>query len=555
MNHSSEPAPLIPVSFLNAYIYCPRRFFLEFNMGLFEDNFHTIEGRRLHRTVDDDHRPAHPDKKADVIHRRSVQFSSAKLGVIGKIDLLEENNCRIYPVEYKKGKKPKNASPWLNDQVQLCAQALLMRDNQLPLPETAYLYYIGSKARVEVPISDTLMNETLKAIDSCHAIAAGQALPPLAENRNKCFSCSLNAICLPEEEEVSQGSKTNARKIIPQLPDGEVLYVDTIGAYIGLSENNLKITTPDGNTIPPIALEKLREVTVAGPVQITTQAISACLKNNIPISYLSFHGRFLGLTTPMMHFNGITREAQWKGHFDPLFCLEFAKSMVTAKLLNMKTLMRRYLKDTLTEADRHEIDLIKLMIKEVKDDQNLDSLRGHEGIAARHYFSCFARFIKPDKQSDFPFTHRNRRPPRDPVNAMLSFGYSLLSKDCLSACLKVGLDPFCGYFHVMKYGRPSLALDIMECFRQPIVDSVVLSSINNGVFRLKDFYQYQNTCYLNESGRKKFLAQYEMRKRDLVTHPKFHYRLSYSRTIELQCRLLCKYLMKAINLYEGFYIR
>jgi CRISPR-associated protein Cas1 len=107
----------------------------------------------------------------------------------------------------------------------------------------------------------------------------------------------------------------------------------------------------------------------------------------------------------------------------------------------------------------------------------------------------------------------------------------------------------------MKYGRPSLALDVMEFFRQPIVDSVVLTAVNNGVFKEKDFYQYQDVCYLSEKGRKKFLAQYELRKKDLVTHPRFHYRLSYERTIELQFRLLGKYLLGEVETYEGFRIR
>lgn len=548
-------AQYIPVSYLNAFVYCPRRFYLEHNLGLFEDNLHTIEGRRVHRRVDDDRRQARPSKKAEVIHRRSVSFSSSGLSITGKIDLLEENNGRLYPVEYKKAKKPKNMGPYLNDQIQLCAQALLMRDNGLPLPETAYLYYIGSKARVEVPITEDLIGETVKTIDSCLQTSVSGESPPLADNRNKCYGCSLNVICLPEEEEVLKEVKTNARAIIPVLPDGDALYVDTIGAYLGLTGENIRITTPEGEPVPPVSLDKIREIVLCGPAQITTQAVAACLKHGIPVHYLSMHGRYLGITSPMTNFNGLLREAQWRGRFNPMARLEFARSMVAAKLVNMKTILRRYLRDDMTESEKADIGRIKFLNKQVQTDDTIDTLRGHEGVAAKIYFSHFSRFIKPGRRSGFPFNGRNRRPPRDPANALLSFGYSLLAKDCVGACLRVGLDPFCGYFHSMKYGRPSLALDIMECFRQPVVDSAVLSSINNGVFKLQDFYQYQNTCYLNEKGRKKFLAQYEMRKRDLVTHPRFHYRLSYARTIELQCRLLGKFLMKDIDSYEGFYIR
>jgi len=551
-----EYEELIPVSYLNAYVYCPRRFFLEYVRGMFEDNMHTIEGRSRHRVVDLREREARPEKKLDVIHRRSVSFSSDSLGITGKLDLVEEKEGEgTYPVEYKNGKKPKDREPWLNDQVQLCAQAMLMKENGMNLPNKGYLYYIGSRVRVEVPFSEALVEETKRIIRECRLVAESSDLPPLAENRNKCFGCSLNAVCLPEEEEVLAGRKVNARKILPSALDGDILYVDTIGAYLGLSGESIRISSPGGEEIGQASLEKLREIVLSGPVHATSQVIHACLRNNIPIHYMNLYGRYLGLATPMLHYHGLLREAQWQAHFDNGRCLELAKGVVKSKVANMKTIMMRYIKAERDESANTDFKQMKWLGRMAEKAVDIDSLRGYEGMAGKTYFSRFESYIKPDKRKFFLFKNRNRRPPKDPVNALLGFGYSLLAKDCTGAGIRVGLDPYCGFYHTMKYGRPSLALDIMETFRQPVVDSVVLSAINNGVFKENDFYIFQDVCYLNEKGRKKFLAQYEMRKKDLVTHPGFHYRLSYERTIELQFRLLGKYLLKDIDKYEGFQIR
>jgi CRISP-associated protein Cas1 len=149
----------IPVSYLNAFVYCPRRFYLEYVRGMFEDNTHTVDGRSSHHVVDLRSKEGKPSRKEDMIHRRSVFFSSETLGIIGKLDLLEEDESgNQYPVEYKKGKKPKDRSPWLNDQVQVCAQALLMHENGLQLPNKGFVYYIASKARAEVPFTEDLIS-------------------------------------------------------------------------------------------------------------------------------------------------------------------------------------------------------------------------------------------------------------------------------------------------------------------------------------------------------------------------------------------------------------
>lgn len=547
---------LMPVSYLNAYVYCPRRFYLEYVRGMFEDNPHTEEGRARHETVDAFGREARPARKEEFIHRRSVMWSSERLGITGKLDLLEEDGePSVYPVEYKKGRKPKGREPWMNDQVQLCAQALLMQENGLPFPGMGYLYYIGSRARVEVTLGQDLVAATLNVIEAARRLSQSETLPPPAANRNQCFACSLHPLCLPEEEEVIQGRKVNARSILTARMDDQVLYVDSQGAYMGLSGECIVIKAPGGEILKEVSMEHLQEVVLCGAVQMTTQLLHRCLYNAIPVHYVTSRGRYIGSAASLAHRHGLLREAQWRAHFDLETCLSIAKNIAASKLTNMRTLLMRYLREQKLPEDERLFDGIKRFSKQLETAEDLDSVRGLEGIASKLYFEQFQRFIKEGHRELFSFRGRVRRPPDNPVNALLSFGYSLLAKDCAGAALRVGLDPFCGYYHSMRYGRPSLALDMMEYFRQPIVDSVVVTAINNGVLSQKDFLSYQGTCYLNEKGRKKFLAQYEMRKKDHVTHPLFQYRLSYERTIELQYRILGKFLMKDIDTYSGFRIR
>jgi CRISPR-associated protein Cas1 len=424
-----EVQELIPVSFLNAFVYCPRRFYLEYVRGMFEDNAHTIEGRSRHHVVDMRGKEARPGIKEDVIHRRSVSFSSVGLGIIGKLDLVEEKEgLPAYPVEYKKAKKPKSMEPWLNDRIQLCAQGLLMQENGLPFPEKGSLYYIASRARVEVLFSRELVEETKKVIAQCREVAAVDEIPELAGNRNKCFGCSLNAICLPEEEEVLEGRKTNARRILPSGLEGDVLYVDTIGAYLGLSGESIKITGPGGVEIGQASLEKLREVVLCGPVHATSQVVHACLHREIPVHYMNLHGRYLGMATPMLHYHGLLREAQWKAHFDSHKCLGLSKEVVKAKIANMRTIMMRYLGEERAETDEANLRAMKAFRRMADEAEDADKLRGYEGIAGRAYFSGFQRYVKQDRRTFFFFKDRNRRPPKDPVNALLSFGSASLPK-------------------------------------------------------------------------------------------------------------------------------
>jgi len=179
-----------------------------------------------------------------------------------------------------------------------------------------------------------------------------------------------------------------------------------------------------------------------------------------------------------------------------------------------------------------------------------------EGQGAALYFGEFNRFLKPQTLGrGFDFATRNRRPPRDPVNALLSFAYALLTKDCFAAVCTVGFDPYKGFFHRNRHGKPSLALDLLEEFRPVIADSVVLTLLNNEMLGRGDFMTWKDGCQLTETGRRAFFSAYEQRKATVVTHPVYGYRMSYSRMMEVQARMLAAYVRGTVPAYTGFTVR
>jgi CRISPR-associated protein Cas1 len=186
----------------------------------------------------------------------------------------------------------------------------------------------------------------------------------------------------------------------------------------------------------------------------------------------------------------------------------------------------------------------------------MEALLGIEGQGAALYFGEFGRFLKQlPNGKRFDFTCRNRRPPRDPVNALLSFAYAMLTKDCFAAVCTVGFDPYKGFFHQGRHGKPSLALDLMEEFRPVIADSVVVTLINNDILTPEDFVSWHESCQLTDSGRKAFFSAYEQRKATIVTHPVYGYRMSYARMLEVQARMLAAFIRGDIPRYTGFTVR
>jgi CRISPR-associated protein Cas1 len=227
-----------------------------------------------------------------------------------------------------------------------------------------------------------------------------------------------------------------------------------------------------------------------------------------------------------------------------------AKGFVGAKIRNQRTLLRRNGRDVSSA-----LATMQDAIKQVNKAPDLDTLRGIEGYAARAYFEKLPSMLDDRVGGAFTFDGRNRRPPRDPVNALLSFAYAMLAREISHAAYGVGLDPYVGFLHTMRPNRPALALDLMEELRPVIGDSVVLNVVNNGVLKLDDFLITPVGCTLRDAGKKRFIQTFERRLDELVTHPRFGTRWSYRRVLEVQARLLGKAILGEIPEYPGFTVR
>ncbi len=563
---------MIPVRALNQFTYCPRLYYLQYVDAVMPTNEHVESGLHDHRRVDDAELANKTRKEGDASRSRGVHLSSETLGISGILDVIEEKDSVAYPVETKHGSAPRDddgkASVWDNDAVQLCGQALLMEEAFGKPVARGFQFYAGSRERVEVPFTDELRAKTRGAIDECRRLSALDAPPdPLpAELRHRCFGCSLAPVCLPEETLYQIGMPTAVEeagpppagltRVIPQSDDGAVLYVQEPGSHVGKRSEHL-VVRKDGHELTRVPMHAIRQVVVCGNVQVSTQALETLVQNEISIAYVTGHGRFIGAFVPAERKNVGLREAQFRRFGDGEDCLGLSKAVVRGKLINQRALLMRTLRgDGDRGSDEPAARALAELIRRLDSAASLETVLGLEGQGAALYFGEFGRFLRVQPPGrGFEFTSRNRRPPRDPVNALLSFAYSMLTKDCFAAVCAVGFDPYKGFFHGNRHGKPSLALDLLEEFRPVIADSVVLTLLNNEMLTPEDFLVWREACQLTEGGRRKFFGAYEQRKATVVTHPVYGYRMSYSRMLEVQARMLAAYIRGSVPAYTGFTVR
>ncbi|MFM7363247.1 MAG: type I-D CRISPR-associated endonuclease Cas1d [Cuspidothrix sp.] len=282
-----------------------------------------------------------------------------------------------------------------------------------------------------------------------------------------------------------------------------------------------------------IAAQTVTEIVLMGNPQVTGDAFNFALELGMPIHYLSSFGKYLGSALPKSSRNGQLRLAQYGVYYHPAKRLELVKTIVTGKIHNQyNVLYRRNQKD----------NPLKERKSLVKNQQTLDQVRGIEGLAAREYFACWQDII--GKQ--WTFNGRNRRPPTDPVNSLLSFSYALLQGQVMAAVNVVGLDPYIGYLHEVHHGQPAMVLDLMEEFRALISDSLVLSILNKQEIKPGDFNESLGAYRLKDNARKTFLEVFNKKMNDEFKHPVFDYRCTYRRAIELQARLLSRHLQEGV---------
>ena len=540
----------IPLSQINTYVFCPRRFYYESVEGHQVINEHVEEGKIKHTRVDKEVKDR--NERGVKVSRRQY-LASDILGVSGYLDLIEEKNGVPCPVEYKKA----GTGNWLNDQVQLCLQGMLIEESTGTAVPHGYIYYIGSKRRRKVVFDTELRQISRDFVSDAESLLQTRKIPePVHDNR--CNGCSVRGICLPDEVAYLNELDDRPKRIKPALGIDNVLYVDEQGCILKKTGERL-LVVKESETIRDIPLIHLGQVVLCGNISVTTPVMQTLLNEGIPVVYLSAYGRYQGALMPQISRNSLLRVAQHRVADDPEKCLALAKTFVHGKISNMRMMLqrRKWRGKAETEAEETTIESsiegMRKMRGRLPKAENLPELLGLEGNASANYFRSFSSML--NAEMGFSFEHRTRRPPKDPTNALLSFAYSLLTADVISAIQIVGLDPYVGFFHQQTYGRPCLALDLMEEFRPIIADSVVVTLINNRQITPDDFTQSHGGWFLKDPARKKFYAAYEKRKNETITHPVFKYKISFRRALELQVRLLAKCLMGEIETYTPLTVR
>jgi CRISPR-associated protein Cas1 len=329
------------------------------------------------------------------------------------------------------------------------------------------------------------------------------------------------------------------------------LYVTTEDTVLRKADERLKVTKQK-ETLIDVPLLKVSSVVMFGRVSVTPDAMQSLLERQIDLCYLTAYGKYIGRMQPSLSGNVLLRKAQFRAAESAHQCLKLSRGFIKGKLANMRVLLVRQAREEQEGSERwHALDSaitrIKLAEFGLARAQSVDQARGYEGEASACYFGVFDQLIK---QEGFVFEKRLKRPPTDPVNAMLSFGYALLANDLHSAINIVGMDPYVGYLHADRHGKPSLALDLMEEFRALVVDSIVLTIINKRMVTPADFdHQLGGVCMMTDAARRTFLRQYEERKLTEFRHPIFNYKMSYRQAFEMQARILAKTLKGELEEY------
>jgi len=573
----------LPARMINEYVYCPRLFYYEQVQGVFVESADTLEGSIEHRRVDKEGGPEAPapgETSESPVVVRSITLSSEKHRVIAKLDLAEFEDGAATPVDYKHG-RPMNLEDgfevWPQDRVQLAVQALVLRSNGYRCDE-GIVYYTKSKQRLRVVFDEETISEAERSIEAAWKTAGSSQLPPPLVDSPKCPGCSLVGVCLPDEtwnlqqkEPAVASRQLDLFEVLPTMQparpvssdgprllqsardDRRPLYLNTQGLRVGKNDEVLRVKEKD-KTVQEVRLKETCQVNLMGNIQVSTQALQGLCESEIPVCYFSQGGWFYGMTSGMNTKNVFLRRSQYRLADESWFCLWLARKLVSGKIRNQRTMILRNHVEPPKEALRD----LKSLVSRAEQALDLPELLGIEGLAARIYFANFGGMLKtePGEASDpafsFDFQSRNRRPPRDGTNALLSLAYSLLVKDFTVTCFAVGFDAMVGFYHQPRHGRPALALDLMEPLRPIIADSAVLTAINTRMVGPGDLVRAGDAVALTSAGRKGFFRSYELRMDTLVTHPLFNYRVSYRRLLEIQARLLAKLIDQEIADYPVF---
>ena len=333
------------------------------------------------------------------------------------------------------------------------------------------------------------------------------------------------------------------------------LYVTSENSYLSLDGENI-VVFEDKKEVGRLPLHNLEGIVSFGYRGTSSALMGACADRNISLCYVTPQGKFLARVTGKIKGNVILRQQQYESSRDKEISLSIAKNCITGKIYNARWVLERAVRDHSLQINTDQVKTASVHLKQsleyIRNSQSKEQLRGYEGEAASIYFGVFNELILQQKK-EFEFCGRNKRPPLDNINAMLSFVYTLLTNQIASALECVGLDPYIGYLHTERPGRVSLALDLIEELRAPLADRFVLSLINKKVITRKNFKTKENgAVIMDDEARKRLLTEWQNRKKETITHPFLKEKIEWGMVPYVQAMLLARYLRGDLDGYPVF---
>jgi CRISPR-associated protein Cas1 len=534
---TETPEVPIRVMALHALAYCERLFYLEEVEEIRVADAAVYAGRELHETLE----------QQEGEKRQVFELSSETLGIVGKLDAVRHRDGGWVVYEHKRGRprsplrKGDSYEAWESDALQVYAYCLLLEEHLGREVAEGRIRYHAAGVTVRLPVTEAARKQVSDAVARGRALRVALDRPPVSKNERLCIRCSLAPVCLPEEERLAENPAWEALRLFPRKQDNTVLHVTTPGARVGKAGDQISIVTPDGQG-EQFPLAQVESVVVHGFAQITTQAVQQCVLNAIPVHWISAGGFYTTSAVP-----GVSqvqrRIRQYEALRESQFKLELAKKLVHAKIEGqLRYLLRATRGTTRTAEITSSVTRLRESLAALNNAECTESLLGLEGQAGRAWFAVYPNKLLSDTISDdFFIKGRNRRPPRDRFNALLSFGYALLYRSVMESVLSVGLEPAFGFYHAPRSAAHPLVMDIMELFRVPLWDIPLLGAVNRRHFDPQtDFCISPGRVWLSQEGKKKTIVLYERRLQELWKHPVIGYSLEYGRAIELEVRLLEK---------------
>lgn len=407
-------------------------------------------GRRLHVEL---------EREEDEEEWLTLDLESGRWGLKGRIDCVRRRDGQIVPYEHKRGRSARGAdgrpAAWPSDRVQIIAYAALVEEQTGREVSEGRVRYHVDNVLVHVPFDEAARAELERAIARARELQATVERPPVAENERLCVKCSLAPVCLPEEARLgvaltsddSQLSGRTTLRLFPSDDDRRTLHVITQGARVRRKGDRLEVSAPDdAPQLHPV--HEVGQVVLHGFAQITTQALRLCAEQEVGVHWVTGGVRYMGAWVSGM--GSVQRRIrQYRALTDPELCLKLARRLAEARVRGQLSFLLRASREAGRDVRevRDAIGGMRKLLSPMSRAASIDSLRGFEGGAGAHYFGALPHLVVPEAGEAMRPDGRNRRPPRDRCNALLSYGYALLLKDVTNAILAVGLDPALGFYH------------------------------------------------------------------------------------------------------------